>query len=43
MLKGSDAGEVNKMIDGMIGKMAKNSKEKKLMKKRIEKMMENTK
>ncbi len=43
MLKGSDAGEVNKMIDGMIGKMAKNSKEKKLMKKKIEKMMENTK
>ena len=43
MLKGSDAGEVNKMIDGMIGKMAQNSKEKKLMKKRIEKMMENSK
>ena len=43
MLKGSDAGEVNKMIDGMIGKMAKNSKEKKLMKKKIEKMMESSK
>jgi hypothetical protein len=43
MLNGADAGEVNKMIDGMIGKMAQNSKEKKLMKKKIEKMMENTK
>jgi hypothetical protein len=40
MLNGADAGEVNKMIDGMIGKMTQNSKEKKLMKKRIEKMME---
>jgi hypothetical protein len=43
MLNGADAGEVNKMIDGMIGKMAQNSKEKKLMKKRIEKMMESSK
>jgi hypothetical protein len=43
MLNGADAGEVNKMIDGMIGKMAQNSKEKKLMKKRIEKMMEKEK
>jgi hypothetical protein len=43
MLNGADAGEVNKMIGGMIGKMAQNSKEKKLMKKRIEKMMESSK
>ena len=43
MLNGADAGEVNKMIDGMIGKMTQNSKEKKLMKKRIEKMMESSK